>query len=895
LKDTVNYEWSSGDADAKNVTWMIVAGDGTKAPDYQEPKFPSMIYDRDRMLNDMTLPNGWEWHNEWICPSVDATGYWATFTPENSNYSQVTKMISISVSPYILDEPIAEDKELVYNADTQTLSINGVDYDTMLVLGETGMIAGKYKAMIILTDDVNYAWRTGVPYVTIDWVILKADGNKAPGFEEPKFPKMTYAPTRTLADLSLPSGGVWDNDTLCPTVNGNGYWATFTPGDHLNYVPYSMQIELIVDPIPVNIPTAIKTSFVYSGELISLSFSGFNQMTMIAEGYEKTSVGHYTAVISLIDSNNYRWASDNEISAVMIEWSITNANGQDIPGYKEPTIAQMVYDPNRTLADIPLGIPGWTWAYDTICPTADRTGYLAKFTPDDDNYAPIEVLIPVTVIPLIVTEPSYDGAAFVHDGTEKGILFFGIDETIMTVAGNAHVTVGNYTAVVRLIDNVNYVWSSGVSELTVQWYISKGEGNKVPGFIVPILDPIVYGQNKTLANDVPLNNFEGWEWVNGGICPTVNGTGYLARFTPSDDNYSPVEVLIPVTVTKKEIPAPEAYETTFRYNGSERTLQLDGFDDELMNASGRVRTTVGNYTAVIVLKDTENYKWATDAQPEIMIEWSITKGNVYEIPGFMIPAIQQMVYDPTRTLADVPLTPGWQWNDVTICPTVNAIGYWVTFTPDDSNYASIERLIQFTVTPMLLNPPAANGTTFAFDGSLKTLVISGFDPYTMNIVGNAYTMPGKYTATITLIDNVNYAWASGIDVSISWEIEAPEIPMHAISVLTNSGGMFEYRLNGTGPFMPFSGTVFVEHGTHIEIRAITEKGFSFAWDDLRASGGSIGFIVTGDEELSGSFSVDEQKERSNIALWIVLISIIILSLLIFFLLLRRREEKEELE
>jgi uncharacterized repeat protein (TIGR02543 family) len=111
-----------------------------------------------------------------------------------------------------------------------------------------------------------------------------------------------------------------------------------------------------------------------------------------------------------------------------------------------------------------------------------------------------------------------------------------------------------------------------------------------------------------------------------------------------------------------------------------------------------------------------------------------------------------------------------------------------------------------------------------------------------------------------------------------------------ITVASNEGGSFEYRLDGIGGFIPFAGTLAVEKGTFVEIRAVPGHGYSFVWDDDRASDNAISFIAAEDEELTGTFlSSAAPGGSAGYGLWILAILFLILSLI--FLITWNRESE----
>lgn len=144
-------------------------------------------------------------------------------------------------------------------------------------------------------------------------------------------------------------------------------------------------------------------------------------------------------------------------------------NNEEIPDEPGPAFGTMVYDPERTLADLTLP-DGWTWDDDTICPTVNGA-YWAMFILTDVNGAPTSKLIPLTITPKPLKEPTAGVMVFVYDGTEKTPSLSGFDPMTMTVSNDAMTDIGDYTTVIGLIDGVNYRWASGILEVTFAWSI----------------------------------------------------------------------------------------------------------------------------------------------------------------------------------------------------------------------------------------------------------------------------------------------------------------------------------------------------------------------------------------------------------------------------------------
>jgi hypothetical protein len=118
-------------------------------------------------------------------------------------------------------------------------------------------------------------------------------------------------------------------------------------------------------------------------------------------------------------------------------------------------------------------------------------------------------------------------------------------------------------------------------------------------------------------------------------------------------------------------------------------------------------------------------------------------------------------------------------------------------------------------------------------------------------------------------------WDFSMPVEGDMTLTAQYVPEEftvTVNVPPSEGGSFEYRLNGTGPYVPVTGPIMVGGGTYIEIRAIVNDGYSFAWDDSRAAGGVMAFTVTGDEDLTGTFSLS--SNGGSFSSWPIMMALI---------------------
>ena len=74
--------------------------------------------------------------------------------------------------------------------------------------------------------------------------------------------------------------------------------------------------------------------------------------------------------------------------------------------------------------------------------------------------------------------------------------------------------------------------------------------------------------------------------------------------------------------SKTYVDIPKAKETALHFDGEEKQLKLSE-DDYLFTVKGNKATEIGDYTAVLSLKDPSVYSWSDGSKSDKMIEWNI--------------------------------------------------------------------------------------------------------------------------------------------------------------------------------------------------------------------------------------------------------------------------------
>jgi uncharacterized cupredoxin-like copper-binding protein len=164
-----------------------------------------------------------------------------------------------------------------------------------------------------------------------------------------------------------------------------------------------------------------------------------------------------------------------------------------------------------------------------------------------------------------------------------------------------------------LKDMENYKWEeSDKANNTLKFNITPAKA-KTPA--IPSLNAVTYDPERKLA-DIELP--EGWNWTNGETVPTVPKEEYKAEISVDDVNYDYTGVegydeeahtvtrAVPLTVEKAQVTAPEI--ASKWYNGKRQTASVpkNKLYTVIKNDGG---TEVGTYDVLLILSDSQNYRW----------------------------------------------------------------------------------------------------------------------------------------------------------------------------------------------------------------------------------------------------------------------------------------------
>ena len=327
------------------------------------------------------------------------------------------------------------------------------------------------------------------------------------------------------------------------------------------------------------------------------------------------------------------------------------------------------------------------------------------------------------------------------------------------------------------------------------------------------------------------------------------------------------------SIVKINVEKPTVENVDFTYNGKEQTLNIKGFDSELMNVSVNKATEIGKYTAVISLKDKEHYNWSDKTTNDISINWNINKILVEK------PTVEnvEFIYNTKEhTLSIDGFDP--ELMNVTGNKATNVGKYTAVISLKDKNHYSwkdktdTDISIKWNVSKLLVKKPTIETNKLVFNSKDLILNIKDLNLDVMNVSGNKAKIVGDYTAIISLKDINNYAWIDNSvdDISIEWSIVWPE---NKIAIVDPSLVNDTYYYDGNEitvnvkdldeDFVTVSGITETNIGEYKAVFSLKDKGH-YSWSN--GSSDDIEYtwsIVVGTPKLSKSVQYNSIKLSWN--------------------------------
>lgn len=303
-----------------------------------------------------------------------------------------------------------------------------------------------------------------------------------------------------------------------------------------------------------------------------------------------------------------------------------------------------------------------------------------------------------------------------------------------------------------------------------------------------------------------VNNYDSTKITRTGNASGTNIGNYSTTYAITDKtNYewtdgSQDNVTLNWSISKLILAKPAISGTSsFTYNGSPQGITVTNVDTNRMTVTGNTsRTNAGNYSVTYSLKDKSNTSWSDGTTTDVTLNWSIAKAKLTK------PAISG---DNTFTYngsSQGPSITGFDVNTMTqtgYITRTNAGSYTAIYSIQDTdNYSWSDNSITdvslaWSIAKATLEKPAISGdSTYTYDGTEKSITVTGIDTDTMTQTGTtAETNAGNYSTTIAITNSNNYEWTDNTitDIVLEWSISKAKLTKPTVngsSTFTYTGG-----------------------------------------------------------------------------------------------------------
>ncbi|GHT01771.1 hypothetical protein AGMMS49525_03460 [Bacteroidia bacterium] len=841
--DVVNYLVVTGIP----VTVSVSIQGAPAAPTVKFPTVNTITYDPAQTLAsvswnaDGTGDGTFAWTTPTIVPDVPTTGYSMTFTPNdvlNYDYTGVvfTQDVPVTVNKATPTDPThyttPSGLTATYGQTLRDVNLPaGFNWENALTTSVGTLGVHNFMAAFTPSDLVNYKVATGI---VVDITVSAVIGQPAhPAVTFPTANGITYDPTKTLATVPLNLDGdwtegtfAWTNPITVPDVTTGSYMVTFTPYDPINWDYSGIALTRLV-ALPVSKANPVYTlpadlTATYGQTLADVTLPpGFtwddDLTTLVVVGNRD-----YPITFTPSDVINY-----NIIRGLAVPIRVNNTGATPAPAVIFPSANAITYRPGQTLASVPFNSDGsgdgtFAWTNPTAVPVVATSSYSVTFTPRDAvNFDYTGIVIRKNIdLQVNKAMPAYTAPASLTATAGQTLANvtlpagFSWEDPLTTSVGPAG-SVNSFTVTFTPGDVNNYIVVTGIP---VTITVSVVGASPAPPITFPTATGVVYSSTQTLAS-IPLNGGAGdgtFAWTTPTTVPNVTTGSYWVTFTPNDAvnfDYTGITLtqLVPLAVTPATPNFIVPTNLTAKYGQTLGNVTLPaGFSWEDPTTTLLLTAGVNSFMLRFTPSDLVNYKVATGIVVDITV--SAVIGQPAH-PAVTFPTANGITYDPTKTLATVPLNLDGDWTEGTFAwtnpitvPDVTTGSYMVTFTPYDPinwDYSGIAltRLVALPVSkanPVYTLPvdlTATYGQTLA-DVTLPPGFTWDDDLTTLVVVGNR-----DYPITFTPSDVINYNIIRGLAVPIRVN-NTGATP--APAVIFPSANAITYRPGQTLASVPFN-------------------------------------------------------------------------------------------
>lgn len=535
--------------------------------------------------------------------------------------------------------------------------------------------------------------------------------------------------------------------------------------------------------------------------------------------------GNYSVTLELIDPNNYVWAdttgsSTGDEPQITIVWTISqnNDNYIEITG---------IYVGDELVEVIEREDQLWfnhTWTYgDSFQNPEIEANYGKDFVRYTYYYAStnssIETSLPVSsgeyyVIASIAGTSDYNGV------TSERVYFNILKQEIPvpTISGESEVIYNHGTEIRK--DILNYDFNL--------MFVVQSNVNLV-------IDEDCYVEEENVG--------EYYLYIS-----LIDSANYA--WQDSEENI----IQVNFKITPYIVSNPTMVQEDFVYDGTLKTLNITNTEPTYYEIIGNSATNAGSYSAIISLKDRNNYVWAdSENSNNLEFDWSIQKQQLtkptWQSQTFTYSGSEQE-FVVSGTNANMTISGNYGTNAGSYTLRVSLIDKdnfeWTDGTTDDLTQ-------RWSISQKILTQPQISNSTYNH-GEVLTSQIQNFDAQFMQIVstGNAYVtnslqdgqatfyvnarLSGSYQISISLLDTLNtrFSGTNETSLNITWLVSPFEVTKPSLSEQS-------YEFNGEEQNFQLAENDYYEivsggTGTNVGINTVTialiDKA-NYVWSDSK--------------------------------------------------------------
>ena len=394
---------------------------------------------------------------------------------ETDDYNGLSQLVEFEIGYKIIQTPVIS--ESVYSGKEQVANIPVSEYYDV-VYNNPVLNAGNYNVIIRLNND-SYKWVDSYEAEKVLVFVV----NKVKNTDDITT-NMSATYKDTLSKHSLPKSatGTWvwkeDASTEVGVVGTAKYIAQFVPTDSINYEAREVEILFNIYKKVVNLP--VIESLIYNGEEQYATVAESDIYEVSKEG-KGTIAGDYDIELTLKDSDNYCWATNNDNKETIVKFSIIKNNSNDWKN--APSIANWTYleDSSEPVATAIFGDfvveyklkSASDATYSKNMPT-EAGEYIAKFSVDDtDSYNGITKIVDFVINHKIINIPTIESKMY-----NGNVLLPDIENEFVTlVTTNGFVDAGVYSVDIAL-NNSSCKWPDSYDmQRTISFEITKATDN----------------------------------------------------------------------------------------------------------------------------------------------------------------------------------------------------------------------------------------------------------------------------------------------------------------------------------------------------------------------------------------------------------------------------------